>query len=97
MNSGCSNFGIESTHDTWVLYSGMSFHTTSQLDILENHVVGNHGKVYLADGEPLDVIGIGDMNVKLANSSVWKNCNVHHISKYDEKLNFCRTVRQGRM
>ena len=45
--------------ECWVLDSGASFHTTSQRDILENYVAGNHGKDYLADGEPLKSLGWG--------------------------------------
>ena len=47
-----------------------SLHTTSQCDVLENYVVGNHGKVYLVDGEPLDIIGMGDANLKMPNGLV---------------------------
>lgn len=57
----------ESTHDTWVFDSSASFHIATQRDILTNCVAGNHGNVYLADGEPLDIIGIGDVNIKLAS------------------------------
>ena len=49
---------------------GASFHTTSQRDLLENYVAGNHGNVYLADGEPLDIVGIGDVRLKMPNGSV---------------------------
>ena len=48
---------IDHSCDPWVVDSGSSFHTTSQSEVLENYVVGNHGKVYLANGEPLDIIG----------------------------------------
>ena len=44
--------------DSLVLDSDASFHTTSQRDLLENYVARNHGNVYLADGELLDIIGI---------------------------------------
>ena len=56
--------------DSWVLDLGASFYTTSQHDLLENYVVGNHGKVHLAYGEPLDIIGIGDVKLKVPNGSV---------------------------
>lgn len=50
-------------------YMGVGFgcvvHITCQHDILENYVVGDHGKVYLSDGEPLDFIGIDDVNLKI--------------------------------
>ena len=44
---------------------GCVVHITCQHDILENYVVGDHGKVYLSDGEPLDFIGIDDVNLKI--------------------------------
>ena len=46
---------------------------------MENYVAGNHGKVYLADGEPLDTIEIGDVRLKMPNGSVWKIQKVRHI------------------
>ena len=67
---------VQSSHDTWMLDSSVSFHITRQRDVLENYVAGNHGKVYLIDGEPLVVIGISDVNLKLANGLTWKICNV---------------------
>ena len=70
---------VDDSYDSRVLDSGVSFHTTAQHDLLENYVVGNHRKVYLADGEPLDVIGIGDVKLKMPNESVWKIQNVRHV------------------
>ena len=61
---------IDDSYDSWVRDSGASFHTTSQRDLLENYVAGNHGKVYMANGEPLDVIGIRDARLKMPNGSV---------------------------
>lgn len=69
-----------------MLDSSASFHTIGQRDILENYVAGNHGKVYLADGEHLDVIGICDVNIKLANGSVWKFCKVCHVQNMMKSL-----------
>ena len=62
-----------------MLDSGASFHTTSQCGILDNHVARNHGKVYLADGEPLDLIGMRDVNLKMPNGLVWKIQKVRHV------------------
>ncbi|XP_022152845.1 uncharacterized protein LOC111020469 [Momordica charantia] len=55
----------EQIHDALVI-AVESAHDTWVMDS------GNHGKVYLADGEPLDIIGIGEVNLKMANGSVWK-------------------------
>ena len=61
---------IDDSYDSWVLDSGASFHTIAHCDLLENYLPGNHGNVYLADGEPLDVIGIGDVKLKMPNWSL---------------------------
>ncbi|XP_031256139.1 disease resistance protein RPP13-like [Pistacia vera] len=50
--------------------SRASFHTTAHREIIENYVVGNHGKVYLADGELLDIVSMGDVRLRMANRSV---------------------------
>ena len=71
---------VDDLCDSWVLDSGVSFHTTSQHDVLENYVAGNHRKVYLADGESLDIIGIRDVKLKMPNGSVWKIQKVRHVS-----------------
>ena len=49
---------------------GASFHTIAHHKIMENYVVGNHGKVYLADGEPLNIVGVGDVRLKKLNKFV---------------------------
>jgi hypothetical protein len=43
-----------------VLDSGASFHTTPHQEIIRNYVAGEYGVAYLADGEPLKIVGIGD-------------------------------------
>ena len=61
---------VDNHLDSWVIDSGASFHTTANRDVLENYVVENLGKVYLTDGEPLDIVGIGDVRLKTSNGSV---------------------------
>lgn len=70
---------VDSPIDSWVLDSGASFHTTAHKELMENYVAGNYGKVYLADGEPLDIVGIGDIKLKMENGSVWKISKVRHV------------------
>uniref|UniRef100_A0A0D2ZY29 Uncharacterized protein n=1 Tax=Brassica oleracea var. oleracea TaxID=109376 RepID=A0A0D2ZY29_BRAOL len=65
---------VDSPVDSWVLDSGGSFHTTPHRNIMENYVAGNYGKVYLADGLPLDIVGQFDdtrHNVKFGGGA-WK-------------------------
>ena len=55
------------------------FHTTSHREIIQNYVASDFGKVYLADGSALDVVGMGDVRILLPNGSVWLLVKVRHI------------------
>ena len=50
-------------------------------------------KIYLADGEPLDIIGMGDDNLKMPNGLVWKIQKVRCI-RPDEEFDFSWTTRR---
>ncbi|VFQ61284.1 unnamed protein product [Cuscuta campestris] len=54
----------ESSVDSWVMDSGASFHATHSSEALQNLVVGDFGKVRLADDGALDVTGMGDIVLK---------------------------------
>ena len=64
-------FAVDSPLDDWVLNSGASFHTIPHQKIIQNYVAGGFGKVYLADGTTLDVVGMRDVWILLPNGSVW--------------------------
>uniref|UniRef100_A0A0D3A0J1 Retrovirus-related Pol polyprotein from transposon TNT 1-94-like beta-barrel domain-containing protein n=1 Tax=Brassica oleracea var. oleracea TaxID=109376 RepID=A0A0D3A0J1_BRAOL len=53
---------------------------------MENYVAGNYGKVYLADGLPLDIVGIGDIILKMLDGRVWKITKVRHVPKLMRNL-----------
>lgn len=48
---------------------------------MENFVVGNYRNVYPADGEPLEIIGMGDVYLKISNGSKWKIQKVRHVPR----------------
>ncbi|VFQ88312.1 unnamed protein product [Cuscuta campestris] len=54
----------ESNVDSWVMDSGASFHATHSGEALQNLVIGDFGKVRLADDRALEVTGMGDMVLK---------------------------------
>ena len=62
------------------------FHTTPHREIIQNYVVGDFGKVYLADGSALDVVGIGNIWILLSNGSVWLLEKVRHIPELRRNL-----------
>ena len=70
---------VESSLDDWVLDSGTSFHTTSHRETIQNYVIGDFGKVYLADGAALDVVGMEDVRILLSNGPIWLLEKVQHI------------------
>ena len=69
----------DSPLDDWVLDSGASFHTTLHREIIQNYDAGDFGKVYLADGTALDVVGMEDVRILLPNGSIWLLEKVQHI------------------
>jgi hypothetical protein len=77
---------INNSLDSWVLYFGTLFHTTTIREILENYVAGNFRKVYLADGSTLDIVGIGDARIRVHSDSVWKLQKVKHVSELKKNL-----------
>ena len=66
--------------------SQASFHTTPHREIIQNYVAGNFGKVYLADGSALDVVGMGDVRILLPNGYVWLLEKVRHIPELRRNL-----------
>ena len=62
---------VDSPLDYWVLDSEASFHITPHREIIQNYVAGDFGKVYLADGSALDVMGLGDVRILLPNRFIW--------------------------
>ena len=66
--------------------SGASFHTTPHREIIQNYVASDFGKVYLADGSTLDVVGMGNVRILLSNGSVWLLEKVRHIPELRRNL-----------
>jgi hypothetical protein len=62
---------VNSPFDSWVLDSGAFFHTIVICEILKNYVARDFGKVYLADGSGLDIVGMGDARIRVYNDWVW--------------------------
>ena len=61
---------VDSPINSWVLDSGTSFHTTVYRNLMKNYVARNYKKVYLAVEKPLNIIGMGDIRLKMSNISV---------------------------
>lgn len=61
---------VESSIDSCVLDSGVSFHTTTHHEIMKNYVAKNYGNVYIADGEPLYIVSFGYICLKISNKAM---------------------------
>ncbi|CAM9000198.1 unnamed protein product [Rhodiola kirilowii] len=77
---------VSSPLESWVLDSGASFHSCSNADIMKHYRSGDFGKVYLADDEPLEVVGKGDVQIKAPNGSVLQLHDVRHIPDLNRNL-----------
>ena len=54
----------DSSVDSWVMDYGASFHATKNSETLPNLVIGDFGKVRLADNRTLKVTGMSDIVLK---------------------------------
>ena len=77
---------VNSPLDNWVLDSGASFHITPHRKMIQNCVADDFGKVYLANGATLDVVGIGEVWILLPNEFVWLLEKVRHIPDLRKNL-----------
>ena len=51
----------------------------SMLSLVLNFRSGNFGKVHLADDENLEIVGMGDINLKTSLGTIWTLKNVRYI------------------
>jgi hypothetical protein len=77
---------VDNPLDSCVLDSRASFHTTQICEVLKNYVVGDFRKVYLADKTALDVVGLGDVRIRVQSDLVWKLQKVRHILELKKNL-----------
>jgi hypothetical protein len=77
---------LDSPVDSWVIDSGASFHTIPSKELLYNYISGKFGKVYLADGKPLDIMGRGDIDIRSSNGTLWTLRNVRHVPALKRNL-----------
>ena len=63
---------------------------------LRSYVEGDFGKVYLANGEALDVVGMGDVRIILPNGSICLLQKVRHIPDLRRNLIYVRQLKDER-
>ncbi|XP_004294846.1 PREDICTED: uncharacterized protein LOC101306800 isoform 2 [Fragaria vesca subsp. vesca] len=73
---------VDSPLETWIFSTASSYHVTADREIMENYTSGNFGKVYLATGNSMDVVGKGDVRIKLSSNATWILRDVKHVPGY---------------
>uniref|UniRef100_A0A803MH37 CCHC-type domain-containing protein n=1 Tax=Chenopodium quinoa TaxID=63459 RepID=A0A803MH37_CHEQI len=76
---------LESKEESWVLDSRALFHATSNKNFFEKYVHRNLGQVYLGDDQPCDIVGQGNVKIKL-NGSAWELKDVKHVPDLRKNL-----------
>lgn len=71
---------------SWVLDSGSSHHSSPCRELFRNFKSGKLEKVYLADGKAVEVMGKGDVSVKLTHGGSLELKNVKYIPRLKKNL-----------
>ena len=70
---------VDSPIETWILDSGASFHSSPCKEYFQNFKSGKFGKVFLADDNPLDIEGTGNIMIRTSSGSSWELEDVRYI------------------
>ncbi|KAJ0495241.1 putative RNA-directed DNA polymerase [Helianthus annuus] len=76
----------EESIDSWAMDSGSSFHAMHSGETMVNMKKGDFGKARLANGHVLNVMGMGDVNLKTPLGTTWNLKNVRVIPGLTKKL-----------
>lgn len=77
---------VDSPLESWTLSTASCFHVSQHREIMENYISGNFGKVSLLNGNSMDVVGKGDVRIKLSNNATWILHDVKHIPGHQWNL-----------
>lgn len=62
-----------------MINSGVSFHATSNKELLKNYMQGDLGKVFLGDDKPCNIVSMGDVLISLPNGGTWMLNDVSRV------------------
>ncbi|KAE8719673.1 hypothetical protein F3Y22_tig00109926pilonHSYRG00011 [Hibiscus syriacus] len=72
--------------DAWILDSGCSYHITPNREWFSTYKPVNSGSVYLGDDRCCNIVGIGDVRIKMHDGSVRTLSGVRHIPDLKKNL-----------
>ncbi|TQD86450.1 hypothetical protein C1H46_027939 [Malus baccata] len=71
---------VDSPLESWIFSTAAEFHCSPHKGIFEKYTAGNYGKAYFGlNNSSLDIVGKGDVRVKLPSGARWIIHNVKHI------------------
>jgi hypothetical protein len=70
---------IDNIYESWVVYSGASFHATPHRKHFLDYVQGDFGQVHLGDDAPCKIVGMGKVKIKKHNQNQWLLKEVRHV------------------
>ncbi|KAE8726093.1 hypothetical protein F3Y22_tig00007792pilonHSYRG00021 [Hibiscus syriacus] len=90
-NSDCSegdmlSISMTQLMDAWILDSGCSYHITPNREWFSTYRSVNSGSVYLDDDRCYNIVGIGDVRIKMYDGSVRTLSGVRHIPDLKKNL-----------
>ena len=72
--------------DAWILDSGCSYHITPNREWFTSYRSVSSGSVYLGDGRCCNIVGIGEVRIKIYDGTVRTLCDVMHIPDLKKNL-----------
>ncbi|KAL4304503.1 hypothetical protein GQ457_10G014750 [Hibiscus cannabinus] len=90
-NSDCSDgdmLSVSTTQlmDAWILDSGCSYHITSNREWFSTYMHVNCGSVYLGDDSCCNIVGIGEVRIRMYDGTIRTLCDVRHIPDLKKNL-----------
>jgi len=77
---------VDNISDSWVVYSGGSFHHTPHRKHFVDYVQGDFGHVHLGDDAPCKIVRMGKVKIKKRNGSQWFLKEVRHVPDLRKNL-----------
>ena len=72
--------------DAWILDSGCSYHIMPNREWFTTYRSANSGSVYLGDDRCCNIVGIGDVRIRMYDGTVRTLCDVRHIPDLTKNL-----------
>jgi hypothetical protein len=70
---------VDNISESWVVDSGVSFHSIPHRKKFLDYVQGDFGQVHLGDDAPCKIVGMGKVKIKQRNGNQWLLKEVRHV------------------